>query len=255
MKSLIVDLCRRTDFLRGPRKDTPRYNCVLFAQKMEKLESWWKLNEKFKASQNVESVMDEADKRRTAKLRDFLLYIQKCMSKNPDTMTDLEKWMINSLMTCNAELKIPVTTLSESNTWDEQVDYIRQFYADSVKETFKNIEQMKAIERQLHLRNQNVDRCVAKVIYYLRDYYLNRNMRCSSVFLHIVLEVLSGFDPEDKASDQKYFKMVHYEGRSCDKFGGPTSCQRRHYEFEALHYEKYTFDPKKIPDMVVSQMA
>ena len=118
-------------------------------------------------------------------------------------MTNLEIWIINSIMLCNAEEKwIKDSALNDKQRKkqiaEQTLQVIKDNYSESVKDIFIAIEKRKAVDRFLKAKFQDVDCRATKIIYYLRNFYRHRAQQKYDVIPRYILNMLCGYDPKDE---------------------------------------------------------
>ena len=208
-------------------------------KEIEKLPVPWRFQTKTKICSEMHDMWDDIEAVRRKRFKSVLVFIKSIISKRTDRMSDIEKCVINSLMTCDAE--------DACTKWSEllkNIEEISHLYTDSPQQTFKALEKEKCLERYINLKCEKANATVTKVIYYLRKCYVN-NTAPSDSLPDFILDLMCGFELEDQEYYLIHCNKVHARGKYCAKFGGQRLCPFEHYDFITLNYTK------KEPDELV----
>ena len=197
--------------------------------------------------------MDRFEQVLETKYRDILMRFQKVLHKISGDMTDVEMVLINGIMMCDAESECTFPVISESDIWEEELHHIKTNHAGCIKDTFISLQKEKALDNFFKIKREGISNRAAKVIYYLRNLYLNSENECTEV-PNFIIQLMCGFDPEDEDLDSKYCQISHKKGSACLKFGGSTNCGARHYDLVKKKFGLLDADISEAINYIIQEM-
>ena len=241
-----MEVCTANKLLqrKSPKKvaDISSSESKKMQSKMDRLPESWKMEIKKKVSTDMQSRTYEFDEIMWCKLKKFLYEVQKLLCSDISQMTNLDKWIVNTIMMCNAEktwAKDESFSCEQRRKWtlENDLKLIKENWSVCAKDIFIEIENIKAVERFLRCKFDDVDYRATKVMYYLRNFYRHRNGRRYDIVPRSILNMLCGYDPKDEDLYEKYCQRFHTPGVSCEDLKLSDDCPKRHFKFEQLPYE------------------
>ena len=245
LKYLIMDMCVSSNAIpvfQTSNNELSRKDCIRIKQDMDTLLESWKLEKRRKISEEMEEMSDNIEVILRCKMHKLLIAIQKIIYGELHTCSDEDKWILNSLMTCDAEqsLKIHHKIIRTSEQREEELRKIKSFYRQSAQATYETLQKHKSFERYLMSKEDNLSQRICKVIYYLRNVYFTRPNVGFETVPDFVLDLMCGHDPLDEDLYLQHCSGIHMKSVSCQKSLKRRKCTFKHYNFHVLAYNGTT---------------
>ena len=255
-----MQLCVSKDLLNVTpnfTKDKSRHDCIQMMHKIDALLDSWKIVTRAKISREMDIIRESLEFILHSKLEKVLLLLQEILCKNQSGLSDIDKWIINCVMLSQVEVELSLkeNTVATYQQREQELTYIKNYFSDSPQETYINIEKQKCYSRYLKAKEDKLSRRIAKVLYYLRNFYLERDESSWTSWPNFIIQLMCGYDPEDEELDNKYSSKVHSTVNCTRMNVFLKGCQLRHFDFEALDYDSTEPTYAEVYDYIVKAVS
>ena len=255
-----MELCVSKEILNIPTtfsNNLSRTECIKIKKEIDGILDSWKISVKHQISKEMENISECLDAILRCKMRHLLVLFQRILCKNSAEMTDIEKWILNGLLLGKVEQNLHLFDKKSTKYQRKEAELtnIKTFFSQSAEVTFKTIEKQRCYERYLKAKRENIsDRC-GKVMYYLRNFYVNRNAQCAESVPTFIVELLCGYDPQDEDVDVHYCKKVHSKLNCINKLYSYKRCSFEHFDFVSLAYDMQEPEYFDVYSYIVASVA
>ena len=242
IKYLLMEMCVSPNIFKvfaTYANDLSRKDCIKIKTDMDNILYSWKLEVKRQISIEMEDMSENIEVMLRCKMRNLLSFIKEILCADIDKTTDEDKWIVNSLMTCDAEqcLQIFHKIIRKSEEREVQLTNIKRFFTKSAKATYQTLEKHKSFQRYLMSKEDNLSERIGKVIFYLRNVYMCKKTKRHDSVPDFILNLMCGHDPLDEDLYAQFCPKIHMKSAYCQKSSIRSKCTFKHYNFNELTYK------------------